>query len=250
MFIIFIIWGELYFTHAFNVPVQSQIMSNDCCGFPMPYKFIIPHIIYKSIHNSTHCVYTFGAHSLGAVAHSFRIVIYMYWMDTVTTCYIYHKIAILLCFLFHSKLWQKFIWGTKFAFSIVLQHWECMLLNSTLWKTISLFRMMATDVLAEQGGKAGLPSLIARFMGLTWGPSGADRTQVGPMNLVIWDATDLVLTEHSSYNTRRFYSLRLSDAYIHQQTWPSLLEIMDCHLYGTKPLSIPVLEYFLLDSWE
>ena len=29
--------------------------------------------------------------------------------------------------------------------------------------------------------------LIARFMGPTWGPSGADRTQVGPMNFVIWD---------------------------------------------------------------
>ena len=26
-----------------------------------------------------------------------------------------------------------------------------------------------------------VPSLIARFMGPTWGPSGADRTQVGPM---------------------------------------------------------------------
>ena len=26
-----------------------------------------------------------------------------------------------------------------------------------------------------------IQSLIARFMGLTWGPSGADRTQVGPM---------------------------------------------------------------------
>ena len=25
------------------------------------------------------------------------------------------------------------------------------------------------------------PSQIARFMGTTWGPSGADRTQVGPM---------------------------------------------------------------------
>ena len=27
----------------------------------------------------------------------------------------------------------------------------------------------------------GVPSLITRFMGPTWGPSGADRTQVGPM---------------------------------------------------------------------
>ena len=31
-----------------------------------------------------------------------------------------------------------------------------------------------------------IPHLIARFMGPTWGPSGADRTQVGPMNLAIW----------------------------------------------------------------
>ena len=28
---------------------------------------------------------------------------------------------------------------------------------------------------------ARLPAPIARFMGLTWGPSGANRTQVGPM---------------------------------------------------------------------
>ena len=29
-------------------------------------------------------------------------------------------------------------------------------------------------------------ALIASFMGPTWGPSGADRTQVGPMNFAIW----------------------------------------------------------------
>ena len=240
----------MYFTQALNVPVQSQIMSNECCGFLMPYKFIIPHIIYKSIHNSTHCVYTFGAHSLGAVAHSFRIVLYMYWMDTVTTCYIYHKIAILLCFLFHSKLWQKIYLRNQ----VCIFHRECMLLNPSLWKTISLFRMMAIDVLAEQGGKAAAAIPDSKVhgadMGPIWGQQDPGGTHVGPMNLVIWDGTDLVLTEHSSYNTRRFYSLRLSDAYIHLQTWPSLLQIMDCHLYGTKPLSIPVLEYFLLDSWE
>ena len=33
-----------------------------------------------------------------------------------------------------------------------------------------------------------ITSLIARFMGPTWGPSGADRTQVGPIDLAIWDA--------------------------------------------------------------
>ena len=31
----------------------------------------------------------------------------------------------------------------------------------------------------------GISALIARFMGPTWGPSGADRTQVGPM-LALW----------------------------------------------------------------
>ena len=29
-------------------------------------------------------------------------------------------------------------------------------------------------------------TLIARFMGPTWGPSGAGRTPVGPMNFAIW----------------------------------------------------------------
>ena len=38
------------------------------------------------------------------------------------------------------------------------------------------------------------PSLIARFMGLKWGPSGADRTQVGPM-LAPWT----LLSELSLY---------------------------------------------------
>ena len=35
-------------------------------------------------------------------------------------------------------------------------------------------------------------SLMARFMGPTWGPSGADRAQVGPMNFAIWDETATV----------------------------------------------------------
>ena len=33
----------------------------------------------------------------------------------------------------------------------------------------------------QQAGWFIAVSLIARFMGATWGPSGADRTQVGPM---------------------------------------------------------------------
>ena len=32
-----------------------------------------------------------------------------------------------------------------------------------------------------------ITSLIASFMGPTWDPPGADRTQVGPMKMAIWD---------------------------------------------------------------
>ena len=39
-------------------------------------------------------------------------------------------------------------------------------------------------------------SLIATFMGPTWGPSGADRTQVGPM-LAIWTLLSGYLWQHS-----------------------------------------------------
>ena len=45
-------------------------------------------------------------------------------------------------------------------------------------------------------------------------------------------------------------SLRPSDPYIHQVTRPSLVQIMACCLHGTKPLSEPMLGYFLLDPWE
>ena len=38
-----------------------------------------------------------------------------------------------------------------------------------------------TNVFIPEGVQSTLGPLIARFMGPTWGPSGADRTQVGPM---------------------------------------------------------------------
>ena len=58
------------------------------------------------------------------------------------------------------------------------------------------------------------PSLIARFMGTTWGPSGADRTQVGPM-LAPWTLlsgmVDWILS------IRRFYSPLFA---LNSQLWP------------------------------
>ena len=44
-----------------------------------------------------------------------------------------------------------------------------------------------------------------------------------------------------------FNSLRPSDAYMHEQTKPSLAEIMACRLIGTKSLYEQMLSYCLLD---
>ena len=47
------------------------------------------------------------------------------------------------------------------------------------------------------------PTLIARFMGPTWGPSGAGRTQVGPM-LALWTCYSV----HELYWTHNCSSLQ------------------------------------------
>ena len=48
---------------------------------------------------------------------------------------------------------------------------------------VNLFIVACITVLSVEWAATSRPltALIARFMGLTWGPPGADRTQVGPM---------------------------------------------------------------------
>ena len=55
---------------------------------------------------------------------------------------------------------------------------------------------------------------------------------------------------NKAYNHCYINSLRLSVAYIHQQTRLSLVQIMARHRPGDKPLSIPTLVYCQLDLWE
>ena len=50
-----------------------------------------------------------------------------------------------------------------------------------------------------------LRSLIARFMWPTWGPSGADRIQVGPI-LGIWTLLSVVFSDAFSLYKRNLYS--------------------------------------------
>ena len=74
--------------------------------------------------------------------------------------------------------------------------------------------------------------LIARFMGPTWGPSGADMTQVGPMNLAIWVVRKMaaILSWSPCVSI-----LRPSDAYIHRWFMSSFIQTIVCSICGTKP---------------
>ena len=62
--------------------------------------------------------------------------------------------------------------------------------------------------------------LIARFMGPTLGPSGADMTQVDPMNFAIWVVRKMaaILSWPPCVNI-----LRPSDAYIHRWFMSSMI---------------------------
>ena len=49
---------------------------------------------------------------------------------------------------------------------------------------------------------------------------------------------------------RQVNSSRLGDAYMRQWSWPSLVQIMTCPQFGTKPQSEPMLTYFQWDPEE
>ena len=72
--------------------------------------------------------------------------------------------------------------------------------------------------------------------------------------LIYWHCAVILYTHANLLNKRfwilnpekiyEFKSLRPSDAYMRQRTIPTLVQIMACHLVGTKPLSEPLLEYY------
>ena len=65
-----------------------------------------------------------------------------------------------------------------------------------------------------------MASLIARFMGPTWGPSGADRTQVGPM-LAPWTLlSGFVLTHWGHTKWPTFFQMAFPNA----SSWMKMLE--------------------------
>ena len=68
--------------------------------------------------------------------------------------------------------------------------------------------------------------LITRFMGPTWGQSGADRTQVGPMlapvNIAIWDSL-----YHSAYLDEILHCIRV-------YPYSPKATMVLCHIRETK----------------
>ena len=93
--------------------------------------------------------------------------------------------------------------------------WKCGDKYMGQWTESSLVQVMAchqfsTKLLAE----SMVTSLIARFMGLTWGPSGVRRTQVGPMLapwtllsglfiIVHWEPNSSKTAKYKYFNSQR-----------------------------------------------
>ena len=131
-------------------------------------------------------------------------------------------------------------------------------------KIRSILSVIYFSLLLWSLGKKLIGSLIAKFMGPTWGPSGADRTQVGPM-LAPWNLLSRLLIKINNdvqcqwlviplCNERYVYLHKLceycSDSHYwdYKKKYPNLCQVNASHrLVGAKPLSQPMLEYCLLD---
>ena len=89
-------------------------------------------------------------------------------------------------------------------------HWQsdpkgliCIMLRS--WWDLGDFSDIQGDVTIPQTSyhkKPLMKPLIARFLGPTWGSPGAERTQVGPMNLAILDLQPWKLYLESFYHSK------------------------------------------------
>ena len=132
-----------------------------------------------------------------------------------------------------------------------------------------------SDAIYHLGPKSTLiqaMSLIAKFMGPTWGPCGAGRTHMGPMLATwTWCIFSTMLGFQSTQAHLHINSLQSSFVIWHQRSrsfcsglnvlthwgWVthryvsrSLVKIKACCLFSTKPLSEPMMSYCQLDHNE
>ena len=59
-----------------------------------------------------------------------------------------------------------------------------------------------------------------------------------------------IITCQIKHNILHIHSSPLSAAYMHQWIGSALIQIMACHLFGTKPFPEPLLAYCKLDPWD
>ena len=57
-------------------------------------------------------------------------------------------------------------------------------------------------------------TLIARFMGPMWGPSGADRTHVGPMKFAIWATIVMLCMQNSVFTEYLINQFKINVEYL------------------------------------
>ena len=116
----------------------------------------------------------------------------------------------MLLFRLHVRWFHDAKISVKYTFNHIQTIWK--------WSLVTSFRQFRCDDGRWETGHSNvthqwtrciyfLHTLIARFMGPTWGPSGADRTQVGPM-LAPW-------TLPSGY----LFQICLTTNIIYEQTW-------------------------------
>ena len=103
----------------------------------------------------------------------------------------------------------------------VFMCFNCIFIYFIFYVPVFYFQMLATTSLKKNiyiviiivRGNFSQISLIARFMGPTWGPSEADRTQVGPM------LAPCSLLSGLSYNGRQTLLSYLTSYYCATQKW-------------------------------
>ena len=93
-----------------------------------------------------------------------------------------------------SKQWRR--WWFQMPLCSLWCHCNVLNAGAKMLKWISLFSQFCWSLsrISESHMRKLLP-LIARFMGPTWGPSGADRTQVG-LILAPWTIWIIFVTQN------------------------------------------------------
>ena len=135
-------------------------------------------------------------------------------------------------------------WKYRVILQIVIFSVHCIL--TTLAHTLSYsFSFCGLNVPGGQLPRhccwcsGSLHPLIARFMGPTWGPSGAYRTQVGPM-LAQWSllSGSRVLSNNRKYKYIRMFPILVSKSNNHI---PGRMEFIGPHLNLNRviPINLP-----------